>query len=85
VNLWNQIFNSLAIGGRFSGHLFGEKDSWGDSGLINCLRRSQVETLLKPYLIELLEEEEHLGTTPLGEERYWHIFHIVAKKDRKKL
>ncbi len=79
-NLWNQIFNSLVTGGRFCGHLFGERDSWCDSELVNCFTRLQVETLLKPYEIELLEEEEHPGKTPLGEDRYWHIFHIVARK-----
>ena len=79
-NLWNKIFNSLVTGGRFCGHLFGERDSWGNNELINNFTRSQVETLLKPYAIELLEEEEHPGKTPLGEDRYWHIFHIVARK-----
>lgn len=88
-SLWNKIFNSLATGGRFSGHLFGNRDSWcglseaealRDRELVNCFTHQQVETLLKSYAIELLEEEEHPGTTPLGEDRYWHIFHIVAKK-----
>lgn len=79
-SLWNQILNSLVTGGRFCGHLFGERDSWRDRELINCFTRLQIETLLKSYAIELLEEEEHPGTTPLGEDRYWHIFHIVAKK-----
>lgn len=78
--LWNQIFNFLVPGGRFSGHLFGNRDSWQESGLINTFRRSQIETLLKPYALELLEEEEHPDKTPLGEDRYWHIFHIVARK-----
>jgi trans-aconitate methyltransferase len=79
-SLWNQIFDSLAIGGRFSGHLFGERDSWCNGELINCFTRSQIENLLEFYAIELLEEEEHQGFTPLGEDRYWHIFHIVARK-----
>lgn len=79
-NLWNQIFNSLVAGGRFCGHLFGDRDSWSDNQLVNCFTRQQVETLLTPYTIELLEEEEHPGKTPLGEDRYWHIFHIVARK-----
>lgn len=79
-SLWNQIYNSLVTGGRFCGHLFGERDSWRDQKLINCFSRSQVESLLKPYTIELFEEEEHPGKTPLGEDRYWHIFHLVARK-----
>jgi hypothetical protein len=84
-SLWHQIFNSLAIGGRFCGHLFGERDSWKDTGLINCFTRQEVETLLKFYAIELFEEEEHQGVTPLGEDRYWHVFHIVARKNGYKL
>ena len=43
--------------------------------------RDTVALLLKSFTIELFEEEEHLGETPLGEERYWHIFHIVARKN----
>ena len=78
--LWIQILNSLGTGGRFCGHLFGERDSWRDGELINCFTRAQVAALLKPYAIEMLEEEEHPGKTPLGEDRYWHIFHIVARK-----
>lgn len=79
-SLWNQIYDSLVPGGRFSGHLFGNRDSWGNTDLINTFTLPQVKTLLKPYAIELLEEEEHPGTTPLGEERYWHVFHIVVRK-----
>ncbi len=79
-SLWIQILNSLGTGGRFCGHLFGEQDSWRDSELINCFTQSQVAALLKPYAIEMLEEEEHPGKTPLGEDRYWHIFHIIARK-----
>ncbi len=78
--LWNQIFNSLVPGGRFCGHLFGDRDSWNDSELINTFTLQQVKTLLQAYTVELLEEEEHPGKTPLGEDRYWHIFHIVARK-----
>lgn len=80
-SVWENIFNSLKKGGRFCGHLFGDRDSWRDKDFLHCQTRSQVETLLKPYKIELLEEEEHSGQTPLGEARDWHIFHIVAQKN----
>jgi tellurite methyltransferase len=79
-HLWQQIVNNLKPGGRFCGHLFGDRDSWGETELIHSLSRPQVETLLKPFTIELLDEEEHPGKTPLGEDRDWHIFHIVARK-----
>jgi hypothetical protein len=28
----------------------------------------------------MLEEEDHPGKTAIGEEKHWHIFHIVARK-----
>lgn len=77
---WQQILNSLRPGGRFCGHFFGDRDSWSTKSYLNCYTRQQIEELLQSFAIELFEEEEHLGKTPLGEERYWHIFHIVAKK-----
>jgi SAM-dependent methyltransferase len=77
---WEKITNALSTGGRFSGHFFGNHDSWCGRDLINCFTRAQIESLFQSYAIELFEEEEHLGKTPLGEDRYWHIFHIVARK-----
>ena len=42
---------------------------------------SDVKLFLKPFEIELLKEEDHLGKTALGKEKHWHIFHIVARKE----
>ena len=77
---WQKITNTLSVGGRFSGHFFGNRDSWCDRDLINCFTRREIETLFQAYAIELFEEEEHSGKTPLGEDRYWHIFHLVARR-----
>lgn len=78
---WQKIIKSLRSGGRFCGHFFGDRDSWSTKSYLNCYIRQEIEELLKSFTIELFEEEEHLGETPLGEERYWHIFHIVARKN----
>jgi tellurite methyltransferase len=42
--------------------------------------REQVEVLLQPFEVEVLDEEEHPGKTALGEDKYWHLFQIVARK-----
>lgn len=78
--LWRKIVAALRTGGYFCGQLFGERDSWASNPLLNHHTRSHVEELLKPFEIERLEEEEHPGQTPLGEDRDWHIFHIVVRK-----
>jgi SAM-dependent methyltransferase len=78
--LWQTITNGLTAGGRFCGQLFGDRDSWTIYPNRTHHTRSQVEALLQPFEVEWLEEEEHPGITAIGEEKYWHLFHIVARK-----
>jgi SAM-dependent methyltransferase len=79
-HLWSEIVASLRSGGRFCGQLFGERDSWATDPAMTHHSRKQVEVLLQPFVVEYFEEEEQPGTTALGEEKHWHIFHIVARK-----
>jgi len=78
--LWQTIITSLKPGGRFCGQMFGDRDSWTVFPYRTHHSRTQIEVLLQPFEIEWLDEEEHPGVTAIGEEKYWHIFHIVARK-----
>lgn len=79
-SLWQTIVRSLKVGGRFCGQLFGDHDSWADYPNMTHFTRSQLESLLQPFEIEWLQEEDHPGKTAIGEEKHWHIFHIVVRK-----
>ncbi|MGD1913321.1 MAG: class I SAM-dependent methyltransferase [Rivularia sp. (in: cyanobacteria)] len=79
-DLWNKIYSCLRTGSRFCGHLFGSRDSWATDSTMNHHTKSEIEALLRLFEVEFLNEEEHLGKTALGNEKYWHIFHIVARK-----
>lgn len=79
-NLWTKITLSLGSGGRFCGQLFGNRDSWAVYPSMNHHTRQEIEALLQPFEIEMLEEEDHPGKTAIGEEKHWHIFHIVVRK-----
>ncbi|NJM73275.1 MAG: class I SAM-dependent methyltransferase [Scytonema sp. RU_4_4] len=79
-SLWEKIVSSLRSGGRFCGQLFGNHDSWAIYTSMNHHTRQQLEILLQPFEIEMLQEEDHPGKTAIGEEKHWHIFHIVARK-----
>lgn len=79
-DLWEKITSSLRSGGRFCGQLFGDRDSWAIFPTITHHTRQQVEVLLQPFKIEMLDEEEHPGKTAIGEDKYWHLFQIVARK-----
>jgi len=80
-NLWNKITESLESGGRFCGQLFGDRDTWATTyPNMTHYPKEKVEELLQPFKVEYFEEEEHHGETAIGEQKYWHIFHIVASK-----
>lgn len=79
-DLWARIVGSLRPGGRFAGQLYGPRDSWyGRSGM-TFHDRSAVEALVADLDIEMLNEEEDDSTTPRGEAKHWHIFHIVVRR-----
>jgi tellurite methyltransferase len=79
-SLWEKIVSALRPRGRFCGQLFGDRDSWATYTSITHHTREQVEELLQSFELEMFVEEEHPGKTALGEEKYWHLFQIVARK-----
>ena len=67
----------LRAGGRFCGHLFGDRDTWASQG-VTCFTRSEVEALLSGLSVERLDEEEEDSQDARGTPKHWHLFHIVA-------
>lgn len=80
AQVWQQIVAALRPGGWFCGQLFGDRDSWATIPTRTHLTRDQAIALLQAFEIKHFHEEEHPGTTALGHEKYWHLFHIVAQK-----
>jgi hypothetical protein len=76
-----RLLHSVKIGGVFTGQLFGSKDSWNvpDSGM-NFHSRSEVDRLVEGWTSIELTEEDHPGKTKLGEDKHWHIFHIIVRR-----
>jgi SAM-dependent methyltransferase len=79
-DVWRQIVSSLRPGGRFAGQLYGERDSWVGRDGMTFHSRTQVEALLADFDVEYFVEEEDDSTTPRGEAKHWHVFHIVARR-----
>ena len=78
--LWLRIAEALPSGGRFSGQWYGPRDSWVGRPGMTFLGRDEAVALLDGFDLEMFEEEETDGTTPRGNPKHWHIFHIVARK-----
>ena len=78
--MWDRIRAALRPGGRLSCQLFGPRDSWAGDPTITHLSRDEVDGLLAGYAVEHFREEEDDSTTPFGQRKHWHLFHIVARK-----
>ncbi len=78
--LWKKLVACLRSGGRFSGQLFGDRDSWTQYSNLNFHTREAIDLLFADFSLEYFEEEEHPGKTALDEDKHWHIFQIVARK-----
>ncbi|HCF2593837.1 TPA: class I SAM-dependent methyltransferase [Pseudomonas aeruginosa] len=77
--LWREIESTLAAGGLFAGHLFGERDQWRERGL-TLHSREQAQALLGDCQVLQFEELEWQGRTALGRDKHWHLFAIVARR-----
>jgi len=78
--LWERIEVSLRPGGRFSGHLFGDRDEWSNEDDMTFQTRAEAEALLSRFEVELFEEVEEDSETAVGEPKHWHFFQVVARR-----
>ncbi|HSC51922.1 MAG TPA: methyltransferase domain-containing protein [Gaiellaceae bacterium] len=78
--LWSRIVASLRPGGRFCGQLFGDRDGWSDEDGMTFLTRRSLDELLAGLDVERLDEVEEDGHTALGEDKHWHLYHLVVRK-----
>jgi tellurite methyltransferase len=79
--VWAHIVDSLKPGGRFAGQFYGDRDSWaGQRENVTFYTRTELDERLTGLEVEMLDEEEDDSTTPRGETKHWHIFHIVVRK-----
>jgi SAM-dependent methyltransferase len=74
-----KLLVSVKLGGIFTGQLFGTNDSWNveNSGM-NFHTRAEAKEFFRNFDLLHFEEEDHPGTTKLGEPKHWHIFQIIA-------
>lgn len=80
-SFWSRITAAIKVGGRFSGHLFGDKDEWAQKRPDMTFKtREQVYDLLKGFDIEYLNEEYEESPAQFKTIKQWHLFEIIAKK-----
>lgn len=78
--LWERVVESIRAGGRFSGHLFGDRDGWAPNEEITFLTSERARALFDAFGLERFDEVEEDSQTALGAPKHWHVFHVVARK-----
>lgn len=78
---WQMIIDHLAIGGRFAGQLFGDRDEWAEDPTRTFHTQDEMLDLFKDnFVIEYLENVEEDLPKADGIVKRWHLYHIVARK-----
>lgn len=77
--VWQQIVAALPVGGRFAGHLFGDRDAWAGPDL-TFQTVTEARALFSGFVIERFEEFEEDAPTALQGMKHWHLFEIIARK-----
>ncbi len=78
--LWQRITGAIKGNGRFSGHFFGERDTWANTPDMTFHTRSEIDSLFIGFDVEYFTEEDEDGQTALGDSKHWHVYSIVARK-----
>lgn len=78
---WQNIVDHLAVGGRFAGQFFGDRDEWvsHSSGTFHT-QEQMLQLFEEHFAIEYLQIEEGLLPTAAGTIKHWHLYHVVGKK-----
>jgi len=79
--VFEKIKSSLTNNGVFVGQFFGVKDEWNTSdSQLSFHTKEEVLALVSDMEIIKLDEQEYEGTLVSGQQKHWHVFHVIAKK-----
>lgn len=79
--LWRTGCAALRPGGRWAGHLFGERDSWAATHPhLTFHTLTAAQHLLRDLTVEFWEERAAPGQTATGAPKFWHVFTFIARQ-----
>lgn len=78
--MFTKLAHSLKVDGIFTGQFFGPEDDWSGDPNMTFHSREEIVRLLDGFAIIVEREEKRSGPTALGGDKFWHVFHIIARK-----
>ena len=80
ADLWKRVTAAVRPGGRFTGQLLGDRDTWASKDDTSAFTIDQARALFEGFELEGFEEEENDGEACSGP-KHWHVFHAVARRE----
>ena len=85
-SIWSNISASMQDHGVFTGTFFGIEDEWND-GTKSNMRFHTKEELISLFTQSQMkfitfEESNKIGTTASGAQKHWHVFDVIAIRQR---
>ena len=77
-HVWGRIRAAIRPGGRFTGEILGDRDTWASITGHTAMTRADAEALFDGWTVERFEEEENDGEACSGP-KHWHLFHVIAQ------
>lgn len=77
-NVMRKIVDSIKPEGVFVGQFFGPEDSWTTRKDMSFHELGRIREYFKDFLIDITEKK-YAGHDALGEEKFWHVFHVIAR------
>lgn len=62
--------------------LFGKEDEWSNNKEMTFLDGSDIAKYMNNFNVIVFIEEKSHGTTITGDQKFWHIYRIIAQKQR---
>ena len=78
--MFASLIASLKSGGIVTGQFFGPNDEWKDNARLTFVTRERAQQLLQDCEIISFKEVEGTDRLAVGDQKYWHTFHFIARK-----
>jgi SAM-dependent methyltransferase len=72
---------ALRPNGIFAGQFFGPRDSWKDKLNVTVYSDAQCREFLDGLDLIYFQETEHDGPSALGEDKHWHLYNFIARRN----
>lgn len=70
---------SINLNGFFAGNFLGKEDEWNNVN--TTINKEQLQSYFKDFKMLYFSEEKYYKDTSIGENKFWHVYTIIAQKN----